>query len=191
MAIFKKVTPPAEEPVALGDARVFLRVSGTEEDGLIARLLAGARERVEEATGRALMEQTWRMSADLSEGVARGAFTSFRLRRPPFLGFVEARVAKADGTSAAVALDDVRTEADAETVWLRLTGAALAGARAWRPVEIVWRAGYADAAAVPDALKTAILMLVAEAYERQGSIGAPEAMAKVAGMIAAFRVRPR
>ena len=43
-------------------------------------------------------------------------------------------------------------------------------------MEIVWRCGFADAAAVPDALKTAVLMLVAHGYERRDSLGAPEAV---------------
>ena len=182
MAAFKRVTPPAAEPVAVEDARAFLRVAGEDGDGLIARLLAAARERVEEETGRALLPQTWRLSADLAEGRPQGAVRIFALRRPPYLSFVEARVAKEDGTSTALTLDDVRVDADANAVWLRL-GAALAGARAWRPVEIVWRCGYADVAAVPEALKTAILLHVAHAYERRDSAGAPEA-ATPAGMSA-------
>ncbi|BCW89943.1 hypothetical protein sos41_31110 [Alphaproteobacteria bacterium SO-S41] len=188
MAAFKRVTPPAAEPVAVADARAFLRVAGEEDDALIARLIGAARERVEAETGRALLPQTWRMSADVAEGRAHGAFRVFALRRPPYLSFVEARVAKEDGTSTALALDDVRVDADANAVWLRL-GGALLGARAWRPVELVWRCGYADAAAVPEALKTAVLLLVAHAYERRDSLGAPEAAtpAGVSALLAPYR----
>jgi uncharacterized phiE125 gp8 family phage protein len=188
MAAFKRVTPPAEEPVAIAEVRAFLRVAGTEEDGLIARLLAAARERMEEETGRALLPQTWRMSADVEEGRAKGAFRAFDLRRPPYLSFVEARVAREDGTSAVLALDDVRVDADGPAVWLRLEG-ALAGRRTWRPVEIVWRAGHADAAEVPEALKTALLLLVAHFYERRDSLGAPAAAMPeaVRALLAPFR----
>ena len=188
MAAFKRVTPPAAEPVALADVRAFLRVADENEDALIARLIAAARERVEAESGRALMPQTWRMSADVAEGRTRDAFRVFALRRAPYLSFVEARVAKEDGTSTPLALDEVRVDADANQVWLRL-GSALTGARAWRPVEIVWRCGFADAAAVPDALKTAVLMLVAHGYERRDSLGAPEAAtpAGVSALLAPYR----
>lgn len=173
MATFKRVTPPAEEPVALEDARAFLRVAGTEEDGLIARLLTAARERVEAETGGALVDQTWRMAAEVEEGRSVGAFRRFRLARAPYLAFVEARLARDDGTSAAFELDDVRVDPDGNAVALRLDGAVLSGRRLWRPVEIVWRAGYGAAGDVPDALRTAILMLTAEAYERAGDGGVP------------------
>lgn len=189
MAMYVQVSPPAEEPVGLAELRQFLRVGHEAEDGLIARLGRAGRARVEEETGRALMAQTWRMAADVEEGEQRGAFRRFQLRRPPYLGFVDARVAKADGTSAALALDRVRVDADGNAVWLDLSG-ALAGARAWRPVEVTWRAGCADAADVPEPLKAAVLLLTAEAYERRDAAGAPLAAEaeKVSAMLAPYRV---
>ena len=99
MAAFKRVTPPAEEPVSVEELRAYLRLSHDADDALIARLARAARERVEEETGRALAEQTWRMAADVEEGAVKGAFRVFALRRPPYLSFIEARIAKDDGTS--------------------------------------------------------------------------------------------
>jgi uncharacterized phiE125 gp8 family phage protein len=189
MASFMQVSPPAEEPVGLAELRAFLRVSHEAEDGLIARLGRAARIRVEEETGRALMAQTWRMAADVEEGREKGAYRAFDLRRAPYLSFIEARVAKEDGTSAVLALDKVRVDADGNAVWLNLAG-AMTGARAWRPVEIVWRCGAAEADGVPEPLKAAILLLTAEAYERRDAAGAPLAAtpARVAALIAPFRV---
>ncbi len=156
MTMFRRVTPPAVEPVALEELRAFLRVSHEAEDGLIARLGRAARERVCEETGRALTAETWRMAADVSEGRPKGAFRAFDLTRPPYLGFVEARVAKDDGTSVALPLSHVRTDADGAAVWLRLDG-YLADARAWRPVEVVWRCGVEAAADVPEARRSAVI----------------------------------
>lgn len=189
MASFKRVTPPAAEPVALAELRAFLRVSHEDDDALIARLGRAARERVEEQTGRALVEQTWRMAADWDEGRGANGFRIFALRRPPYLSFVEARVVKADGTSVVIATEDVRVDSERGEVWLRPTAAALAERRAWRPIEIVWRAGYANAEAVPEAIKTAILLITAESYERRDSAGAPSAAtpAGVYALLAPFR----
>ncbi len=188
MASFRRVTPPAVEPVALEELRAFLRVSHEAEDGLIARLGRAAAERVCEETGRALTAETWRMAADVEEGRPKGAFRAFALRRPPYLNFVEARVAKDDGTSAALALERVRVDADGNAVWLRLDG-LMADARVWRPVEVVWRCGVEAAADVPEALRTAVMLLTAAAYERRDAMGAPVAALpdEVAALIAPFR----
>lgn len=189
MAAFNRVTPPAIEPVSVAELRAFLRLSHESDDALLARLTRAARERVEEETGRALVEQTWRLSADVAEGAVKGAFRVFALRRPPYLSFIEARIARDDGTSSLIATEDIRVDADAGAVWLRSSAIELAGRRAWRPVEVVWRAGYGDAADVPDALKMAILVAVAHAYERRDSAGAPLAATPpvIAALIAPFR----
>lgn len=183
MASFKRVAPPAGEPVAIEELRQFLRVAHEEDDALIARLARAARERVEEETGRALLPQSWRMAADVEEGRCASGFRVFALRRPPYLSFIEARIVRDDGTSVALSPDDVRVDAERGEVWLRIDAALLAVRRAWRPVEIVWRAGYADEDAVPDAVKTAILLMTASSYERRDAVGAPEA-AKPAGVYA-------
>ncbi len=190
MASFRCVNPPAAEPVSLAEARDFLRLGDEEDDALCLRFMKAARERVEELTGRALMAQTWRMAADLEEGRRRKDMLGFALARPPYLSFVEARVARDDGSSVLVALEQVRVDGEGGVVWLTLDAAALAGRRVWRPVEIVWRAGWADADAVPDALKAAILMLAARAWERRDSLNAPEAATPegVAALIAPWRV---
>ena len=55
---------PAEEPVALAEAKAWLRVDGDDEDGLIATLVTAARVHVESVTGRALVTQSWRLVLD-------------------------------------------------------------------------------------------------------------------------------
>ncbi len=52
--------PPAEEPVALAEARAFVRLDDTAEDGLLAALVTSARLTVEAVSGLALVSQTWR-----------------------------------------------------------------------------------------------------------------------------------
>lgn len=52
------LTPPAEEPLSLAEARAFLRLDETAEDNLLATLITAARLMVEAASGRLLVDQT-------------------------------------------------------------------------------------------------------------------------------------
>ena len=53
------VTPPAAEPVTSTEVKAQLSITGTDHDTRITRLIALAREYVENYTGRALITQTW------------------------------------------------------------------------------------------------------------------------------------
>ena len=52
------ITPPAEPPVSLADAKKYLRVGHAGEDQLIADLVEAASVRLEQLAGLALVKQT-------------------------------------------------------------------------------------------------------------------------------------
>jgi uncharacterized phiE125 gp8 family phage protein len=54
----KIIAPPELEPITLEEAKLHLRVDGTDEDVLIGLLIIAAREAAEHETWRALMTQT-------------------------------------------------------------------------------------------------------------------------------------
>lgn len=54
------LTPPPVEPVEPDDAKLALRIDGTEFDVLLPGLIASARQVAEQETGRAFVTQTWR-----------------------------------------------------------------------------------------------------------------------------------
>lgn len=62
----ERVGQPVIEPVSLAEARRHLRipVDVTEDDDDIVDLVKGGREFVEEYTGRALIDQEWRLTID-------------------------------------------------------------------------------------------------------------------------------
>ena len=60
----KLITAPSGLAVSLVDAKVQLRVTGTDEDALITRLIKGATARAEHETGRAVMDQEWELIVD-------------------------------------------------------------------------------------------------------------------------------
>ncbi len=68
MASTKLITPPAVEPLTLADAKLHLRVLGTEEDGLITSLITAARQYCEQFQRRAYITQTWELALDAWPG---------------------------------------------------------------------------------------------------------------------------
>lgn len=159
------ITPPAEEPVTLAAAKDFLRIGHDGEDDLVTRLIAGARARIEQAAGLALVVQTLRVDwlAWPSTLAGRGALLP---RRP----------AKALVSVVCVSEDGDRTD---ETDRFRIDCGRL-GLRPWSLspaidsggwVEITYEAGYGAASDVPEDLKEALLRLAGSLY----STRAPDA----------------
>ena len=62
------VSPPAEEPVSLTDAKLHLRVDFTDDDALISALITAARQAAETITGRQIVTARWRMVLDSFPG---------------------------------------------------------------------------------------------------------------------------
>ncbi len=62
------VTPPAEEPVSLAEAKLHLRVDFDEDDALILALISAARQAAETLTGRQFITSRWRLVLDRFAG---------------------------------------------------------------------------------------------------------------------------
>jgi uncharacterized phiE125 gp8 family phage protein len=62
------VTPPAEEPVSLADAKLHLRVDFTDDDALITALITAARQAAETITGRQIVTARWKLVLDSFPG---------------------------------------------------------------------------------------------------------------------------
>lgn len=58
------VTPPAEEPVSLVEAKLHLRVDSVEDDSLISALIEAARQAAETITGRQFVTARWKLVLD-------------------------------------------------------------------------------------------------------------------------------
>lgn len=176
--------PPAAEPVTLQAAKAHLRVDGDDEDARISDLISAARRHVEEATGRALLEQGWRIVRD---SVAPAGIV--RLEPQPVRSVDAVTLRAADGTATVLSADDYVV--DLASSRLRISAGGL------RPfgghqVEIDITAGYGtEATDVPAPLRQAILMLVAHWYQHREAALAdpPEAVALgVAGLTRPYRL---
>lgn len=165
------VTPPAAEPVALGEMKTVLRIDHDDEDALIEALIRAARERVEAATGRALI--TRGVVETLDRWPARGG--PQRLGVSPVSAVTEVRTRTAAGAATVLAADRYYADLAANPPRLVLISGAhwpLPG-RGSGGIEIQYTAGYGDTPDdVPEALRQAVREIAAEAYDRGGVQGA-------------------
>jgi len=180
------LTPPAIEPVSLDEAKAFLRVETSDDDDVITALIAGSRIHVEAQTRRALITQTWRISADAWPADGR-----MPILPAPLRSLTAARVFDS-GNNA----HDVDTQAFV----LDLGGSALTFAPWALPapgrnalgIELDVVVGYGDAAIdVPEPLRQAIRLLIAHWYENRGlaALGTVTVLpTTVAALIAPYRM---
>jgi uncharacterized phiE125 gp8 family phage protein len=177
-------TPPAVEPVTLDDAKAHLRVDTTDDDALITSLISAARARAEWHTGRAFVTQSWVLWLD---GWPHGNCVEIPL--PPLQAVTSLTTYASD--DAATVLDASLFQIDTASSPARVTlksPAVIANTRKLNAIAIAFDAGYGDAAAdVPQAIRTAILEMIAELYTNRGDLESdPPAIAQA--MLAPYRV---
>lgn len=192
----ERVSGPEIEPVTLDEMKRHLRAydSVSEEDADIEALITAAREWVEDYTGRALVDQTWRLTVEKGTALAGalggdtvsgfprfglycGLFRwlhagEFRLRKSPVLEITSFKSVDAAGVETDV---DSATYAlrEADSKYPRLAG--LSGATWYSGTfRITFRAGFCDLtgspqddlSAIPVRYKQAIKLWVEANYDR-------------------------
>lgn len=183
------LTPPAAEPLALADAKAFLRVAHTDDDDVIAALIAGARSHVEAQTRRALITQTWRIVRDAWPADGRIAVVPV-----PLIEVTAARVFDQDGVEQLIDVQAFSADiASAPAIVAFAPWSLPTPGRKVGGIALDVAVGYgADAADVPPPLRQAIRLLVAHWYENRGLIAIGQAVAvlpaTVAALIAPYRV---
>lgn len=177
------ITPPADPVVTTAEAKLHLRVDGTDEDTYIGILVAAATKFVERTYGLAIMEQTIRETFDCWECV-EGVDGVYLDRSGP------------NGVEAIVEIEIQTVEPDlggspdplAEPVSLTANSfqtdllsrpariSAPAGGTLIAPyagvlgaIRISYTAGEPDAGDVPEEIKQGILMLVGDLYENRSN----------------------
>ena len=164
----KLITAPATEPVTSSEAKSHLRVDTTADDTLIGTLITAARQHVENHLRRALITQTWELVMD-----AFPAGDVIRLPRPPLVSVTSIKytdVAGSESTfsSAAYVVDTDSTKGrvvlKSGESWPSDTLAAANGVR------VRYVAGYGSAAAVPNPIRQAVLLLIGTLYENRESV---------------------
>lgn len=181
------IEAPSVEPVSLAEMKAHLRLSSTDEDELIGKLIVAARLTIEAATGCELISQRWRvvMNRWPSDGVVR-------LPVKPLISCDAVRVYSDATTSATLPSSHYYVDRFASPPRIVLLTAPAEPGRATSGVEIDVTVGYgASATSPPEALRQAVVRLAARWFERRGDDPLEEAEIAlpqdVATLIAPYR----
>lgn len=182
----KVIEPPLTEPVTLLEAKQHLRVDTTEDDLYIERLIEAAREYVEIHLDRSLVTRRYRMTCDRFP-------STIELPKPPAIEKDSVVIIYRIGDIDQVRLEDSDFRVDYDStpgmIHTRFNGFWPSPCYDTNVVTIEWSAGYGDSPQdVPAAIRHAILMLVAQYYERRmatDSMGFSEVPYGVKALLAA------
>ncbi len=160
-SLLERFVDPSEEPLTLSDAKVFLRVDGAEEDGLITRMIVAARESAEHHLQRSLVTQSWRMWFD--------EYMPSVVLLP--MGPVQSlsQIVRYDRTGASHMVDAASYFLNAGREAL-ISDAALVS----HQIKIEYQAGYGAANAVPGALAEGLLHHIALMYASRAEADIPD-----------------
>lgn len=182
-------TPPASEPVSLDEMRNWLRVDFSDDDDKIAGLITAARVFVEKWTRRICMPTTFTMSFDRfalipntqyapgNPSVAQPILNNtwpldpsawaLLVPRSPLISVTSIQYVTSQQTTQTMDPSTYTVDAISEPGRLTPVSGSYWPAVTFGPnvVTVIFVAGYANAAAVPFGLKTAIKMIVSALYD--------------------------
>ena len=158
---------PALEPVSLAEAKLHLRIDGTDEDALINSLIMTARMALEQALGLALINQTWTYYRD---AWPQGSTLKLPLRPVQSIGF--ARVLSATGSPTALTASDYVLEGRGMPPRMVRTGLAWPQpGKVAAGIDVSFVAGFGPAATdVPITIRQALLLLITHWHEHRDTI---------------------
>lgn len=175
------VTASTGYPVDLEEVKDHLRVpvGETREDNYLYRLIQQATDEIEDMTNRALTRRTLKVYYDSwPDGEA------FELPYPPLSTSVDAVVRYKDADSSSITLSSTAYLMDAVSDPGRIV---LDYNEDWptvslhnvNPISIQYLCGYPGSSAVPERLKQAILIRVADRYENRESLVIGQSVAEI------------
>lgn len=186
-----RTSAPAGLPVSLDTVKLHCRVDSDDEDVLITSLIGAAVDYLDGPSGilgRAILQQTWQLERD-------SWFDTLALPLEP-IDSVVLTYTDAAGDSQTVAAENyelVRQPSQRTRIVLKdsFTRPALNTSASY-PVQIAMVAGYADADAVPEAIKVAIQLMVGHWYLNREAVAlgsiATEIPMGASALLARYRV---
>lgn len=164
--MYKLKTAAASHPVTLTEAKLHLKVDGSTDNDLIDDLIASAVAWVQEYTNRQLMSATWELYLD--------NFSScIDLDWCPVTAVSSVKYYDGDNTLQTLGTSNYDTDIISEPARITRAYGIVYPTIYTRTnaVVIEFVAGYANAASVPDPIKSAILLMIGHNYENRGDEG--------------------
>ena len=178
-------SPPTVEPLTLAEAKAHLRVTHDDDDTYISTLINSARSTVEQFCGLALMQQGWSVFYDIwpEQGV-------LKLPLAPIMAIADLLIYGEDDVAAPI--DHAHYFLDVVSKPSRLVlrngrSLPLPGRRA-NGIELKLIAGFgASADAVPNQIKQALLIIIADWYAARGDVDAGALPLSARSLLAPYR----
>lgn len=167
------VTAPTEEPITLPEAKAFLRVESgdTEQDGVIAAFISGARRYVEHQTNRKLITQTWKLLLDeFPCRTGRDPYASIDLPHPPLQSVTSIEYMDVEGNPQTLATSVYLVDTGTLPGRVRLKrNQEWPATPSYEPnaVAVTFRAGYGGPESVEDDLRQAMWLILGDSYENR------------------------
>jgi uncharacterized phiE125 gp8 family phage protein len=150
----KLITAPATEPVTPADLRLFGRIPSDVSDATLTPLIKSAREAAEDYQNRAYITQAWELIGDTIPTC------DIDLPLPPAIALTSVTITDTTGTATTVPTTDFTLDTSGGKARLSLKYGknypAVTPEKAG--VAIRWTCGYGAASAVPERIKTAIIL---------------------------------
>lgn len=157
----ERTTAPASEPISLQDAKDFLRVGNSAEDGLITSMIAVARETAEEYLGISMLPQVW----TITQNTWWTKDDPLELPYPPLQSVDSiSYIDTAGATQTLTAGTDFYVSKDREIYPTEAFDAPDLQEDTADAITIVYSTGYASSSDVPMRLKHFIKMMIGTAY---------------------------
>lgn len=175
---------PASEPVTLAEAKAWARLDADDDDATITALITAARQAAEQHLRRSLITQTWKLTLDLCtdrqqwwDGVQDGAITSLYgglpqsipLPKGPVSSITSVVTYDLNNTAATFDAANYRLDSSGERLLLNYGASWPSSIRPQAGCEISYVAGYGAAGAVPQPIKSGMLIHIASMYEQRGN----------------------
>ncbi|GAC1333143.1 MAG: head-tail connector protein [Beijerinckiaceae bacterium] len=161
------VNGPAIEPIAIADAKTWLKLETGDDDDVVAALITAARLTIEAHTNRMLITQTWRFIYD--------RWPDDRLVKLPLVPFqtlAAIRVFDASGAPQTLAPSLYALDSTRDAARIVFAQDPPMPSQAVSGIEIDVVVGYgATPDSVPEPFRQAIRVLVTDWYENRGDAG--------------------